>query len=661
MAGSGPRDGVQLNKREVVIAIDFRKDGSNSNQMRPQAALQRVKNCNGIMQQEPREPRESQDQIATLRHQVGQLKNSHFQVEGELHKQTKYNESLRSTMEEELKKSDTEKRSMQQEIHRLNECWENEARMAYHALKEKDSELEKLKQRADQELHKLTEENGRIRHQTAEDLKKRRMQQELQRSKVGWEKAVREASCELKEKDMNLVKLRQERDAEKRSMQQEIECLKVGQMKAERVSSQAFKEKDKELEKLKQGLKAECDEKDSLQEELDLLGERCADKSQEFDRLQLELHEAGRQIKALAGQRGKESLQETSSNWVHCGNSVLPSGNQELALSFEAGQRAPTNGLSFEMGHGTTEMRQLLQSLCIGLEKWSEKIIRQGKVGLGASQKHLYLEDCHAEVAVAELESGSLAPQLLQHHTLHLLVEAVWPLNATSHDVSNSHAISNMRAAPVAPSNVKVVADIVTNLHDKHGYRIPTSAKVEWRKGVSEGVDITMQLHGMMSCSKHPLKMYCSIPGGHLRAKKHGTPLREITTSSWIPVAHDRATGISPSSHGSGWVVVGVGPDQSKDLKEGTCRSEDCLVCLTVTPGIELLNRQDEGGAVLVPEEVYVIKLLQKEEPAAELYVTGKEQQQNSVALQRSTQQQQEQHQHQNDVVLTTHNWRPHQ
>eukprot|EP00798_Chlamydomonas_sp_ICE-L_P030759 gene30759-35797_t len=437
-------------------------------------------------------------------------------------------------------------------------------------------EMLKMKGRVQQvqgELHRQTVNNGRWRSTMDEDLKTR--------------------------------------DSEKRILQQEVQRLEEGWRNAERVVYNALKDKDKELEKLKRELKAECDEKDRLQGELDLLEERCSVKSQEIDHLQLDLHEACRQIKAGAVQRGNESLQETSRNlepsgsWVPSGNSILPSGNsvppsgnQDLALPLEAGLPAPTSGLSFEMGHGTTEMRHLLQSLCIGLEKWSEKMISQGTVGLGASQKHLSLEDCHVQVALAELDSGSLGPQLLQHHTLHLLFD----------DESSHVKVEELLQAQDSTRQfltMEFVCSIISELESRFSFHFPnwspeSSARKECEKGVLAAVDIAKQLHAMMSRSKHPLKTYCSIPGERLSTTKHGTPLRMLTTTSWSPVPH--ATGISQGS----WVVVDVGPDQSKDMKEDTCRSEDCFVCLTVTPGIEFSNRQDAGGAVLVPEEVFV-------------------------------------------------------
>eukprot|EP00798_Chlamydomonas_sp_ICE-L_P030762 gene30762-35801_t len=148
--------------------------------MRPQAALLRVKNCNelqqNIMQQELGE---SKRQIDALSDQVQVKTESHARVEGELHKQTKYNEWTRHTMFEELKKRDAEKRSMQQEIQLLQEGQMNTERVASQADKEKDKELEQLKQgvlslvyHAEGKLNKLTEVNGRLRHQTADDVKK---------------------------------------------------------------------------------------------------------------------------------------------------------------------------------------------------------------------------------------------------------------------------------------------------------------------------------------------------------------------------------------------------------------------------------------------------------------------------------------------------------
>eukprot|EP00798_Chlamydomonas_sp_ICE-L_P030761 gene30761-35800_t len=109
------------------------------------------------------------------------------------------------------------------------------------------------------------------------------MQQELQRLKEGWMKAARMASDALKEKDKDLEKLRREwlNEGWKKGARVASQALKEKDKDLEtlkREASHALKEKDKKLEKLKRESKAECDEKNSLQKELYLLKERCAER-----------------------------------------------------------------------------------------------------------------------------------------------------------------------------------------------------------------------------------------------------------------------------------------------------------------------------------------------------------------------------------------------
>eukprot|EP00798_Chlamydomonas_sp_ICE-L_P030914 gene30914-35968_t len=390
--------------------------------------------------------------------------------------------------------------------------------------------------------------------------------------------------------------------------------------------------------------KAECDEKVSLQEELDLLEERCAEKSQQVDRLQLALREANGRIKAGAAQRGKESLQETSSSSAPSGNSLPPTGNSVpsgkpvLPSGNSVPSRKPVppfgnsvppsgdlvlpSGNSVPCGEPVPPFGNSVPATVDSVPSGNQVLALSNEAGLPASTNGLSFEMGHGTT----------------HHTLHLLLNEVWSWNTTGH----------VKLEELWQTQVSTEVSIGEH-GEPWGIKLHAApariARKECEQGVFEAVDIAVQLHTTMSRSKHPLKVYCSNSGERLSTTKHGTPLRKLTSNSWSPFAHGHATGVSQSSHTTGnRVLAGVGPDKSNQLKEGPCRSEDCFVCLTVTPGIGFLNRQEEGGAVLIPEEVFAIKLLPRKQEQEHL--------KDTILLSNGQKQQQQKEQQKNAALL---------